>query len=95
MDRARAIVAPTSGEGFQNAQVRFVPALRICLSAEGHQHHSSRPRVNEERGNIEKGPAEFEINMLRCLLWLLPGSMPGKPSSCRKITPSQENPAKK
>ncbi|MEL0058951.1 MAG: NADH-quinone oxidoreductase subunit I [Verrucomicrobiales bacterium] len=25
------------------------------------------PEVNEERGNIEKEPAEFEINMLRCI----------------------------
>jgi formate hydrogenlyase subunit 6/NADH:ubiquinone oxidoreductase subunit I len=48
--------------------MRLLPALRICLSAQGHPHHAARPNGQlADRSNAEKMPQEFEINMLRCI----------------------------
>ena len=67
-DRLSRRAVSREGSGRQH-QVRLLPALRICLPAQGHQDHAARPDGLElaDRPNAEKMPKEFEINMLRCI----------------------------
>jgi ferredoxin len=47
--------------------VRFLPALRIRLPAQGHPHHPGRDSARRPAAHVEKAPQEFEIDMLRCI----------------------------
>jgi NADH-quinone oxidoreductase subunit I len=48
--------------------VRGLPALRVRLPAQGHPHHPGHPfRRTPGEAKVEKEPATFEIDMLRCI----------------------------
>ena len=65
--------------------MRELPALRICLPAEGHQDHAARTGGLQigERGEDAKG---IEIDMLRCIFCgFCQEVCPRKRSSCKRI----------
>jgi hypothetical protein len=61
-------------------EMRFVPALRICLSAESHPHHAARRKRPEGRPHERRKNAGGirDQHAALHLLRLLPGSLPGR-----------------